>query len=380
MSRIERIVARAIELQGIPAPTFQEGDRSEYLIAEFAGLGYDEFELDAAGNLLIRVPGGSTLPLIVSAHMDSVIEPEAGQLATRRDGRVIGPGIGDNAVALSTLVELGDLLLGSQPPGDVWLVANVAEEGLGNLLGIQHIVERFGAHVTGYVVLEGLSLGFIYHKALPVRRFRVSATSRGGHSWSRSDRESSIHTLIELGHALLNLDLPDTPRTTLNLGKIEGGTSVNSLASRAYLEIDLRSESERIANRIARKIGKIAVGYGNGEVQISVEPIGHRPGGSLPRSHPIVRAAEAALKDAGVEDIQWSSGSTDASLPISLGLPAVCIGITRGAGAHSLDEYIEVGPIKQGLQSLLNLVEKSFSVHRHADSWVPPRMMEAAES
>lgn len=376
MSHIERIVERAIEIQGIPAPTFHEGGRSEFLKSEFARLGYGESELDAAGNLLIRISGGSLPPLIISAHMDSVIEPQAGERAIRHDGRVIGPGIGDNAVALSTLVELGDILKETRPPGDVWLIASVAEEGLGNLLGIQHVVERFGADVTAYVVLEGLSLGFVYHRALPVRRFRISATSRGGHSWSRSDRGSSIHTLIELGHELLNMELPGTPRTTLNLGRIEGGTSVNSLASDAYLEIDLRSESERIANRIARNIGKTVSEFDNSEVRISIEPIGHRPGGSLPRRHLIVQAASEALKEAGVEDIQWCSGSTDASLPISLGLPAVCIGITRGAGAHSLDEYIEIGPIEQGLQSVLNLVEKSFSIHHQADHWLAPRPLE----
>lgn len=372
MNRVDRIVRRAIELQAIPAPTFHEGARSEYLRKEFHRVGFAECENDAAGNLLTRIPGGAVSPLVISAHMDSVIHPGEGQPAARQNGRVVGPGIGDNAIALSALVEVGGRLLDSNPPGDIWLVANVAEEGLGNLLGMQHVVERFGSQVSAYIVLEGLSLGFVYHKALPVRRFRIEARSQGGHSWSRNTRGSSVHALIELGHTLLSLPLPENPRTTLNLGRIEGGASVNSLASRAHLDLDLRSESERVADRLSRKIGQAVRRHNDQDVEISIEAIGHRPAGALPRRHPLVRAATDAVKAAGIPDVKGSSGSTDASLPISLGLPAVCIGITRGGGAHSLEEFIEIDPIEQGLQSVLNLVERVFAAKSAREGWLDP--------
>lgn len=361
MSSVNRIVDWAIEIQRIPSPTFSEDARAEYMIRQFQACGLETYEVDLAGNALTRVLGGRQAPIVISAHMDSVIPPSADLPVTELNGRVVGPGIGDNAVALATLLELGALLKDSDPPGDVWLAANVAEEGLGNLLGMQHIVERFGDNVTGYVVLEGLSLGFVYHQALPVRRYRVSVHGGGGHSWSQSERNSSIHTLIEVGHELLKLKLPEKPRTTLNVGRIEGGTSINSLAARASMEIDLRSESNRVVEKISRTILEVAARFQDDSCLIEIDPIGHRPGGSLPRRHPFVQAAGMALRRAGLEQVRWSSGSTDASLPISLGLPAVCIGITRGAGAHSLEEYIEIEPIEQGLASVLNLVELAFT-------------------
>lgn len=379
MPSVDRIVKRAIEIQRIPSPTFAEDARAEYMIDQFQSSGFGRYEIDLAGNVLMRVPGGRLPPLIISAHMDSVIPPSPEHPVTEMEGRIIGPGIGDNAVALATLLELGTLLKGTKPPGDVWLAANVAEEGLGNLLGMQHIVERFGDNVTGYLVLEGLSLGFVYHRALPVRRFRVSIQGGGGHSWSRSERTSSVHTLIKLGNDLLQVNLPQKPRTTLNVGRIEGGTSINALASQAAMELDLRSESHQVVEQVSRRIMKVAARFQDDGCAVRVEPIGHRPGGSLPRRHPFVQAAGRALQRAGVDPVRWSAGSTDASLPISLGLPAVCIGITRGAGAHSLHEHIEIEPIEQGLASVLNLVETAFADRSNRNHpWRAPNLEKMA--
>ncbi len=329
---------------------------------EFQSLRLQDVAFDQIGNLFGRVPGGSLPPVIVCAHLDTVFSPEEIVEARREGRRLIGPGVGDNAVALAALLELGEDLLASTPRGDVWLVANVGEEGLGNLRGMRNVVSRFEDRISAYLILEGMALGHIYNKALPVRRFRITALARGGHSWIHVNRPSAIHTLIKFGALLAQIPLSSSPRTTLNIGRIEGGTSINSIAREATLELDLRSESEEALERLVEQMEALVRKAKVRGVSLQIEPIGHRPGGALPEDHPLVRAARSAYKESGESRARLEAASSDASYPLSLGLPAVCVGLTYGGEAHSLKEFIEIPPLERGYRSVLNLIRNSFGL------------------
>lgn len=358
--KLQRLVKNAVAIQSIPAPTLSETLRGNELLKRFKSAHLKDVGTDPAGNVYGRVPGGDKPPVIVTAHLDSVFKPEDVCPAEVREGRIVGPGIGDNAVALASLIELAADLPEKMPAGDVWLVANVAEEGLGNLLGIQHVIERFGDRVTAYLVLEGMALGHIYHRGLPIRRFRVVVRGQGGHSWIHAGRPSAVHVLIAIGDELLSLPLAERPRTSLNIGRIQGGTSVNTIADTAAFEVDIRSISAGTLDELVHEVERV-VGKPRGEdIEVTLEPIGHRPGGGLPPDHWLVRAARRAFEAEGLGVPHLEAGSTDASLPLSLGLPAVCVGLTYGGDAHSLHEFIEIAPLEPGYLAVLDLISETF--------------------
>jgi acetylornithine deacetylase/succinyl-diaminopimelate desuccinylase-like protein len=359
---LERLIRRTRHVQSIPAPTFAEGARAAWFLQELIQVGIISTEQDPVGNVYARIEGGEAPPVVISAHLDTVFPMETPLRSRRTADQLIGPGIGDNAVGLAALLELAEDLSDSPAPGDVWLVANVGEEGLGNLIGMRQVVKRFGEQVSAYVVIEGMALGHIYHCGLPVQRFRISAAGSGGHSWIHAGRGSAIHALVQIAHALLELPLSKSPQTTLNIGVIAGGSSVNSIASDARLQIDLRSENQGNLDDIVEGVNRIVQEFESDEVTLSVEPIGERPGGGLPEDHPLVQAACRALEKAGESRCQLDQGSTDASVPLSQGMPAVCVGLTRGGGAHSMDEYIEITPISLGYQALLSLIYEAFNI------------------
>jgi tripeptide aminopeptidase len=357
---LERLIERVIAIQSIPAPTFSEGARAAWIHKEFSKLDLTAPEQDPIGNIYFHLPGGDKPPIIISAHLDTVFPMETSLDFQRTLDTVRGPGIGDNSLSLGILLELAEELSTVDLPGDIWLVANVGEEGLGNLIGMRQVVSRFGSQVTAYIILEGMSLGHIYHKGLSVRRFRIRVEGPGGHSWIHNTRPSAIHTLIRIGEALLNIELATSPKTTLNIGLFHGGTTINSIASQAYLDLDLRSETEHALDELTHQVMDILTPYEKEVITVKMQGIGERPGGSLPTDHPLLKAAKRALESVGEKDIHFEVGSTDANVPLSMGLPAICIGLTRGGGAHSLDEFIEIPPIKKGYQSLIHLIRLAF--------------------
>jgi acetylornithine deacetylase/succinyl-diaminopimelate desuccinylase-like protein len=359
---LERLIERTIAIQSIPAPTFSEGARAAWIHKEFGNITVFKPEQDPIGNVYLRIPGGDKPPLIITAHLDTVFPNETVLQIQRSTDCIYGPGIGDNSLSLGVLLELAEDLTHQPLPGDVWLVANVGEEGLGNLLGMRQVVSRFGAEVTGYIVLEGMSLGHIYYRGLSIQRFRISAEGPGGHSWIHSNRPSAIHVLARISDALLKLELSEKPKSTLNIGLFHGGTTINSIAGKAYIELDLRSETPARLEHLVLAVNELISSFEIKDITLTLEGIGERPGGSLDTDHPLLKAAKQALNHIGEADIQLEIGSTDANVPLSMGLPAICIGLTRGGGAHSLEEYIEIPPITHGYEALLKTIEIAFEV------------------
>jgi tripeptide aminopeptidase len=241
-------------------------------------------------------------------------------------------------------------------PHDVWFVANVGEEGLGDLCGMRAVVERFDKNVIGYLVLEGLALGHVYHRAIGVRRYRITAKTAGGHSWSDYGQPSAVHELAGLVTQLTALRLPRQPRTTMNVGKFDGGTGINVLASEAKCELDLRSEDPAALSKLIYQVEELFRFADRDGVKILAEIIGQRPAGEIPAEHPLVKLAVNCMHEQGMSAV-LTSGSTDANIPLSRNIPAVVMGITTGGGAHTTHEYIDLEPIEKGMDSVVKFVE-----------------------
>lgn len=365
-TRKDEIVDWIIEIQQIPAPTFSEIARAKFIESRFIQLGLSDVNQDGLHNVYGRIPGAQPnahKPVVVSAHSDTVF-PAGTDLRVRWDNdRLHGPGVGDNSTGVAGLLATVDALrrYELQPNADLWFVSNVGEEGMGDLCGMREVVNKFGRQAI-YIVVEGGLFGQIAHEAVGVRRFRIDVETAGGHSWGSFGNASAIHELSYLIAAIARLNVPTKPKTTYNVGVVEGGTSVNTIASSATMLLDLRSESsdelDRLVNLVAdivRRAQKRAFRRDN-TVKFSIEPVGHRPAGRIPRNTPLISWAEEALRYSGSSTVLYVSGSTDANIPLSLGVPSVCVGLTESANSHRLDEYIETGNLPSGLQQLLLLV------------------------
>jgi acetylornithine deacetylase/succinyl-diaminopimelate desuccinylase-like protein len=309
-----------------------------------------------------RLPGRQkkARPLIVSAHLDTVFPVNVNLQSRREKNRIFGPGIGDNSMGVAALFGILWILREKNVSleHDLWLVANTGEEGLGDLRGMRGVVDRFNANVIGYLVLEGLALGHVYHRAIGVQRYRITAKTAGGHSWADYGQPSAVHELASLVTELTSIRLPKNPRTTMNVGTIHGGTGVNVLAAEAKCELDLRSEDPKALLKLIHQVENILKDADHEGVRILAEVIGARPAGEIPTDHPLVKLAMNCVSGQGLDPI-LTSGSTDANVPLSRGIPAVVLGISTGGGAHTLNEFVDVEPIGKGMESVAQFVESA---------------------
>lgn len=363
----ERILNWAMQIQQIPSPTFDEQRRAKFLYDQFLILGAKDVSNDENGNVYARIAGtGEKPPVIISAHLDTVFPIGTQLTLTRNENQIYGAGIGDNSLALAALLAVclyfqDSNLQAHNFPGlasDIWLVANVGEEGLGDLKGMKAIVNRFGSKTQAYLVLEGMSLGQIYTRGLGVLRYRIHVHTRGGHSWVDYGSPSAIHEIAELLVKIKNLSVPAVPRSSLNVGVIQGGTSVNTIAADASLELDLRSESTQELFRMAEQVRVLvseANRVGAQPIQVEAEVIGDRPTGEISLDHQLVKTTIDCFARNGI-DVKMNIGSTDANVPLSRGYPAICIGLTTGGGSHTTGEYIDTQPVSLGFNILIDLI------------------------
>ncbi len=354
-----------IAIQQVPSPTFSEEHKAGLIRTKFSDLGLKDVTQDSMHNVFARLPGhspSSSGPVILSAHSDTVF-PIDTDLSVRREGQhLIGPGIGDNATGVAGLLFLAEIMQSYRimPSTDIWFVCDVGEEGLGDLRGMRAVVQKFGQQAV-YIIVEGGSFGQIMHEAIGVSRFRVEIKTEGGHSWGSFGRPSAVH---EIGHLISELDkmwVPVKPRTTFNVGLVEGGTSVNSIAASSSLLLDLRSEDASELEGLVKQFRTI-VAYRQAQadtagrrISYEIAQVGERPAGQLSRSDPLVQTSKEALQFVGCSPITFISGSTDANIPLSMGMRSVCIGLTYSGNSHRKDEYIEPEFLPLGMQQLMLL-------------------------
>ncbi len=355
-----RVLELACEIQQIPAPSFDEGQRADFMEGLFRETGFEDVWQDDIHNVFAKYPTKSNSPgIVVSAHLDTVFSREVDMTLRKTGGKIIGPGIGDNSVALASLIGLKWLIdqWPERPDRPLYIVANVCEEGVGNLTGMKKVVETLGDRVVAYIVLEGLRLGEIVNIAVGSERYRLVAKSKGGHSWLDYGNDSAIHALVKLTSELLDLKPPVRPKTTFNIGRIEGGISINTIAGEAQCLLDIRSENSEALNEYVCHVTDVIKAHNGREAEIIMEKIGSRPAGNLSQEHHLIKAAKKALTLAGCPEISCTASSTDANIPLSQGIPALSIGMTHGGNMHTMNEYIETASLTVGLEQLIHLVD-----------------------
>ena len=350
----ERLLHTQIALSEIPAPTGAEQARGALVAARFHALGLNDIRTDDVGNVLGARPGTSdAAPILVCAHLDTVF-PEGTPVSVARDGRQLaGPGIVDNSRGLAAMLALAEAIDGSRlrTRRTVIFAATVGEEGAGDLRGVKHLFARLDAAPAACIALDGAGDDRIVHRALGARRFRVTFHGKGGHSWAAFGMPNPVHAAGATAAKLASLPLPRTPRTTLSVCRIGGGISVNALPTDAWLEIDLRSSSPDVlarcaadieqAVRVASREENARRSPGTPALTFDISTIGDRPCGELPSDHALVAAAANATRSIG-RSPELATASTDANVPISLGIPAIAIGAGgRGGGVHTAGEWYD---------------------------------------
>lgn len=359
-----------IRICEIPAPPFKEEARGREIARRFEEIGLVRVRSDEEGNIIAERPGLSAEPrVVVSAHLDTVF-PEGTNVRVRRDGaRFHAPGISDNTCGVVSLIALARALDAGaiKTEGTIYLVATVGEEGEGNLRGVRHLFTRgeFRSGVDAFISLDGPGVERITHRALGSRRYRVTMIGPGGHSWGDFGMVNPVHALGRAIARFASYPAPLAPRTSYNVGIIEGGSSVNAIPERASMLVDLRSVSSDEIEKLEaylRRVVEIAAREENSQRSMSgtsltceFERVGDRPSGETPVNSRIVRAAIECSRALGIEP-RLDCSSTDSNIPISLGIPAITVGVGGiSSNCHSLTEWYEPAGRELGIKRLLLL-------------------------
>ena len=365
-----------LQFLAVPAPTFGEHDRAVWFADRFRELGLDNVHLDPAGNVLGELPayGQDIDPtqarvLLISAHLDTVF-PAGTDTTPREDGpRILGPGACDNGAGLAALLGLIAALRFAEiaPPMTLLFAANTGEEGEGDLRGMRELFERspYANRIAAALALEGAGTGAAVTRALGSRRFRVTLTGPGGHSWSDAGAPNPILLIsqaLSQFAALPSLTrLSDAPRTTLSPGLISGGTSINSIPASAQVSLDLRSTSAAELETHTALIERTFHALASENVTVQIDSIGNRPAAELPANSPLLHTLRAVDRHLNLHtDLRL--GSTDANLPLSLGIPAAALAAGGTcAGIHTLAEWYDPTgrelALRRILLSLLDLAQ-----------------------
>jgi len=355
-------IEQEIAICQIPAPPFHEEVRGKELKRLFEGLGLRDVRIDAAGNVIGVRPGKAAHPnLVFAAHLDTVF-PEGTDVHVKVEGTVLkGPGIGDDCRGLAMMLGVIRALNEAhvETPGTITFVADVGEEGLGDLRGMKQLFgETLKGQIDKFTSVDGLGLG-ITNTGVGSNRYRVTFKGPGGHSFGAFGMANPIQAM---GRAIAKIDafeVPTQPKTTFNVGRVGGGTSVNAIPFEAWMEVDMRSADPASLKALDTKFNaavKQAVEEENkrwnnrGPVSVSAELVGVRPAGQTPETSPIVQTALAVSRAMNINEA-LREGSTDSNVPMNMGIPAITIGGGGGgSGAHSLDETFDTRDSWRGTQ------------------------------
>ncbi|HWC75596.1 MAG TPA: M20/M25/M40 family metallo-hydrolase [Gemmatimonadales bacterium] len=355
----ELTLARQAELSAIPAPTGAEAARGAKVAALFAAAGLSDVSIDEVGNVQAWAGKTKAECVIVSAHLDTVFGPELDVSVSRNGARLEGPGISDNARGLAALVTLSEALVrgGIETQRSVLFAATVGEEGSGDLRGVRYLLSpparsaRLPVRPSAFIALDGAGIERIVHRALGARRYRITYRGPGGHSWAAHGVANPANAVGKAIDLMGSIPTHDAPRTTHAVVRIGGGTSLNSIPQTAWFDLDLRSEDPRELERLDVEVRAVFARAlqeenrrrmaGTAPLTLAVDRVGDRPSGLTPRTHPLVQTAVAATRALG-HDHQLACASTDANVPIALGVPAVALGAGGRAGdAHLPTEWYE---------------------------------------
>ncbi len=343
----EMTLARQAALSAIPAPTGAEGARGAKLADLFGEAGLADIAVDEVGNVTGWLGARRDDPVVLSAHLDTVFGAGVDVAVTRSGTRLQGPGISDNARGLAALITVAEALVRARVSTvrPVRFTATVGEEGSGDLRGVKHLFANGGGRPHAFIALDGAGLERIVHRALGARRYRAAYRGPGGHSWAAFGVANPANAVGRAVALLADLPAQHSPRSTCAVVRLGGGTGLNSIPQEAWLDLDLRSEDPRalarldetvqaaLARALADENGHRAAG--TPPLELDLRRVGDRPSGLTPRAHPLVQAAIAATRALG-RPPELACASTDANVPIALGVPAIAL----GAGGHAGDAHL----------------------------------------
>lgn len=359
---VSEILKDLEDLQEIPSPTFQEQERAAYMAQCFQSMGLEKVHIDETGNVIGLISGNdsSRKPLLISAHLDTVHAKSLSHKIIKKEQIWIGPGIGDNTLALAVLLNLAKYFKNVSPTGPIIFAANTAEEGLGDLQGIKALVNHYQDVPLFYLILEGIGLGVIFNRGLGVYRYRIKFSTPGGHSWGNFGQPSAIHEIAKFISTFNLRGINPSIRSSYNFGKIQGGGSINSIARQAEVDMEIRSESASSLSLLEKRLLKLLKKFESEKLSISIEKIGERPYGEISPQHWLVEHAVNQIQRLGIQP-KLVIGSTDANYPLSKGYPAVCLCITKGGNVHTPDEFIQLSPIQIGFQQIVNVISEAWN-------------------
>ena len=349
------VLARTESLAVIPAPPGAEAARAELVAAWWRADGWSRVTTDAIGNVWACVRDGDGGAVVLAAHLDTVFPEDLPHDVREESGRLLGPGVGDDSVAVAALSAVGTMVATS-PGGPVWLLATVGEEGLGNLRGIIGALDDPVVPTAALVAVEGNYLGRVSAVGVGSIRWHVEVTAAGGHAWEAADAPSAVHVAADLIAGIRRLSA-DGARTAVNIGRIGGGEAINARARSCWFEVDIRADRPEALAELESRARAIVASVAIEGVGVQLADLGRRPAGSLDVSHPLVRAAAGALEEAGIRPA-FLATSTDANAAHARGIPAVAVGITTGGGEHTPQEWIDIAPIADGLSVLAATVTR----------------------
>jgi tripeptide aminopeptidase len=369
----QRILQWQAEMVAVPAPPFGEGARAEWLCERFRGLGLENPHIDEVGNAIgtWHGKGSCARRALLSAHIDTVFPAGTPIEADLQGSRLSAPGACDNGAGVAAMLAIAAAMqhAGLETECEVLFVGNVGEEGEGDLRGMRHFyrdASEAREHIAGHIVLDGAGHESAVTHALGSQRYLVTITGPGGHSWTDAGRPNPIILLSRAIQRFSTVTLPDLPRTTMNVGTIEGGTAINAIPERAAARIDLRSTDPeqliRLEVELHRAVEDAVMAANQAQqaeassIRFAIEKIGDRPAGRLPADSELMALLEAVDRHLAIRT-EMRLASTDANIPLSMGIPAVSIGGGgEGGGIHTHAEWYDSRGRDLGLRRILLLL------------------------
>ncbi|MFP7492757.1 M20/M25/M40 family metallo-hydrolase [Terribacillus saccharophilus] len=361
----ERTTKDQIDVTEVEAPPFHEANRAAYFKEKLSAFGLENLTTDSEGNVYgIRKGSGNGPTVVIAAHLDTVFPAGTNVKARIEDGIVYAPGIGDDGRGLAVLLTLLRTLDENEieTEGDIIFLADVGEEGLGDLRGVKAFF-RENTYVDGFISVEPGAPGDLIYCGVGSKRYNVTFTGKGGHSFGDFGTSSAIHAAGRAIAALADLTVPEEPKTTYNVGTIHGGTSINTIAQHAGFQLDLRSISSDALAELEEKALALITEAAQiesearkqpGSIKVTTELVGDRPAGNQPKEAPIRQIALQAAEALGIEVEMEDPLSTDSNVPISLGIPALTLGGGGNSGGHhTLEEYFDPTDAFYGPQRIL---------------------------
>lgn len=364
-SEYESMLNTLRELCRIPAPSYHEDGRAAYIKAWLENAGAAGVYIDEALNVIFETGPDDEGMTVFSAHTDTVFPDLSPMPVIEDDAFIASPGVGDDTASVVVLLYAIKRLLGTDALKDkhVMFVFNSCEEGLGNLMGVKHLFEKFGTKIKKYVAFDS-TIGIAVDHAVGSVRYKVTVRTEGGHSFNRFGNVNAIAVMSEIVNRIYSIEVPDKEgaKTTFNVGTISGGTSVNTIAQEAEMLCEYRSSDASCMEIMEQRFDEIFESCRNGEAEITVKCVGNRPGmGDVSEEEmSSLRSlvSEVNKEFGGVEKTEFNQGSTDCNVPLSLGIPAICVGVYNGSAAHTREEKVEKGSLKAGLEIAVELIGK----------------------